>query len=114
MASSGADEAIARLLAEDSVVYGGYSAGACVLGPTLRGVEYADPPGEVEPDHGEDVLWTGLGIIDDVLVPHWASDTLDPRRGVGRAGPRRATRGKRPYRTLTDDQVYPSTAAMPR
>ncbi|MBY6540188.1 Type 1 glutamine amidotransferase-like domain-containing protein [Rhodococcus sp. BP-349] len=105
MASSGADEAIARLLAEDSIVYGGYSAGACVMGPTLRGVEYADPPGEVEPTTGEGVLWTGLGIIDDVLVPHWASDTLDPD-GASAAMAAACDAAGTPYRTLTDEQVY--------
>jgi dipeptidase E len=39
LAESGADAVIAERLRGDAVVYGGYSAGVCVLGPTLRGLE---------------------------------------------------------------------------
>ena len=47
----------------DAFVYGGYSAGVCVLSPDLRGLEAVDPP-------GEDPLWTGLGLLDRPVVPH--------------------------------------------
>jgi dipeptidase E len=43
-----ADRAIQRLLARDEVAYGGYSAGPCLLGPTIRGFERTDDPGIVE------------------------------------------------------------------
>ena len=36
---SGADEVLPRLLAEDAIVYAGYSAGPCSLAPSLRGLE---------------------------------------------------------------------------
>ena len=36
--------AVIRLLADDAVAYGGYSAGICVLAPTLRGLEGVDNP----------------------------------------------------------------------
>lgn len=55
-------------LAADSLVYAGYSAGACVLGPTLRGFELVDDPTQVaEP------RWDGLGVLDRPLVPHVGS-----------------------------------------
>ena len=47
----------------DAFVYGGYSAGVCVLSPDLRGLEAVDPP-------GPDPLWTGLGLLDRPVVPH--------------------------------------------
>jgi dipeptidase E len=46
MARSGADLATRRLLADDAFVYGGYSAGSCVLAPTLKGMRmWTIPPG---------------------------------------------------------------------
>lgn len=70
LAKSGADEAIVRLLAEDAFVYGGYSAGPCVLAPSLRGLELCDDPAPVEALYGEPVIREGLGILDFAFVPH--------------------------------------------
>ena len=39
LAVSGGDEVLTDLLAKDAIVYGGYSAGGCVLAPSLRGLE---------------------------------------------------------------------------
>lgn len=67
---SGADEAIRRLLAADAVAYGGYSAAACVLGPTLEGFERTDDPAVVERAYGEPAVTSGLRVLDFVVVPH--------------------------------------------
>ena len=67
---AGADEALRRLLRRDALVYGGYSAGACVLGPTIRGFEATDDPSVVTEVYGADPTWTGMGIVDVVVVPH--------------------------------------------
>lgn len=68
LARTGADEAITRLLREDAVVYGGYSAGACVLAPSLEGLEAIDDLTVVD-----EPLMAGLGILDRPLVPHLMS-----------------------------------------
>ena len=39
---SGGDTVFRRLLADDALVYAGYSAGPCVLSPSLRGLETVD------------------------------------------------------------------------
>ncbi|MBO2452833.1 Type 1 glutamine amidotransferase-like domain-containing protein [Actinomadura barringtoniae] len=65
MARSGADRALTALLAKDALVYAGYSAGACVLAPSLRGLETCD-----DPSVAEEVIWDGLGVLDYVIVPH--------------------------------------------
>jgi dipeptidase E len=62
---SGADRVIAELLREDAIVYAGYSAGACVLAPSLRGLELCDDASAVA-----EVTWEGLGILDHAFVPH--------------------------------------------
>lgn len=64
MRRSGFKEAITELL-EAGVVYGGDSAGALVVGPSLKGVEYAD-----EPAFAEYQIYEGLGIVPYVVIPH--------------------------------------------
>jgi dipeptidase E len=70
LARSRADEVLPMLLAEDAIVYGGYSAGPCCLAPSLRGLELCDDPGEVQQLYGEPAIWDGLGVIDEAFVPH--------------------------------------------
>ncbi len=65
LADSGADAAIVDLLSRDALVYGGYSAGACVLAPDLYGLESVDDPSEVRSP-----MWTGLRLLDRPFVPH--------------------------------------------
>jgi dipeptidase E len=67
---SGADEALRRLLRRDALVYGGYSAGPCVIGPTIREFSATDDPTVVTDVYGADPMWAGLGIVDFVVVPH--------------------------------------------
>jgi dipeptidase E len=73
LALSGADEVLTGLLRRDAIVWGGYSAGCCVLAPDLRGIELVDDPGEVRGCHGTDPMWEGLGLIDHAVVPHFRS-----------------------------------------
>ena len=70
MATSGADRLIPRLVAEDTLVYAGYSAGPCVLAPSLHGLELCDFPGDVRESYGAEPVWQGLGVIDRPFVPH--------------------------------------------
>ncbi|MCA1697035.1 MAG: peptidase E [Actinobacteria bacterium] len=69
MRRSGFDVALRERLSEDSLVYGGYSAGACVAGPTLHGLELVDDASAVAAP-----TWDGLRLVDFSVVPHHASD----------------------------------------
>lgn len=65
LAATGAGDVLRERLTDDTLVYAGYSAGACVLAPSLRGFELVDDPTLVaEP------RWDGLGVLDRPLVPH--------------------------------------------
>jgi dipeptidase E len=66
MAKSGADVILPELIRDERLVYAGYSAGACVLAPSLRGLELCDDVAAV--DGG--VIWDGLGLLDHAVVPH--------------------------------------------
>lgn len=103
LARSGGDRALRRLLGKDSLVYGGYSAGACVLAPSLHGLEMMDDPAEVKPTCGIEPLWDGLGLIEHQLVVHADSPT-DPDGVSAHLAQRYFTEGT-PYRILTDDDV---------
>jgi dipeptidase E len=65
MARSGADRILPELIGSGQLVYAGYSAGGCVLAPSLRGLELCDDVSDVD-----DVVWDGLGVLDEAFVPH--------------------------------------------
>ena len=66
MSRSGADKILPDLIRSYTLVYAGYSAGPCVLAPSLRGLELCDDVTAVD---GE-VIWEGLGVLDQAIVPH--------------------------------------------
>lgn len=75
MKLSGFDEILKKLISSgDNLLYGAYSAGVCVLSPSLKGYEFVDDP-EVKP-YGNEVktIWEGLSILDFTFIPHWQSD----------------------------------------
>jgi dipeptidase E len=65
LADAGADLELRRLIEGDAIVYGGYSAGACVLGPDLSALAAVDDLTEVK-----DPITVGLGLLDRPFVPH--------------------------------------------
>ncbi|WP_054815611.1 Type 1 glutamine amidotransferase-like domain-containing protein [Nocardia arizonensis] len=102
-ARSGADLVLPRLLAEDALLYAGYSAGACLLTPDLHGLESSDDPAEVAPTCGTEPRWDGLGLVDRRIVPHLNSPT-DPHGFGDRLAAEFRANGI-PHWALTDDQV---------
>lgn len=69
---SGFDIYLKELASKQNYLYSGYSAGICVLAPTLNGIHLVDDPNinayNIEP------IYEGLNIIDFVPVPHYQSD----------------------------------------
>lgn len=74
MALSGLDVILRERAEDNSFVYAGYSAGACVLAPTLRGIHLADEPDLLPRGYTGGVPWDGLGIIPFCIAPHYRSD----------------------------------------
>jgi dipeptidase E len=70
---SGADTVFRELLAADALVYAGYSAGPCVLSPSLRGLELVDDADAVTRIYGGPPVWDGLGLLKEAFVPHYQS-----------------------------------------
>lgn len=71
---SGFDKIITELLENDQIAYGGYSAGVCVLAPSLHGIELVDPKDETAEGYETEIVWDGLGILGYAVAPHYKSD----------------------------------------
>ncbi len=77
MKASGLDKLLIKRLNEDSIVYGGSSAGSCVTAPSLDGIQHGDRPGpDVVPHNYPDkaTVWEGLNLVPYMIVPHCDSD----------------------------------------
>jgi len=73
MKVTGFDTIVSELL-EKGVVYGGGSAGAIVAGHTLKHFDLIDDP-KVCPD----VIYSGLGLTDLIIIPHWGTDKIQSK-----------------------------------
>lgn len=74
---SGLDAILARKVKADDFVYAGYSAGVCVLAPTLKGIHLADDPDAMPVGYPPDVIWSGLNIVPFCIAPHYRSDHVE-------------------------------------
>ena len=101
---SGADLALSDVLANDAIAYGGYSAGVCVLGPTLRGLEDVDDPAWLKTLYNADPVWDGLGVLEYCLVPHVASPEHPESAACDRVARHYRALGTA-HRTLRDGQA---------
>jgi dipeptidase E len=104
LARSGADTVMTRLLRQNALVYAGYSAGSCVLAPSLRGLDRCDDPAVVPETYGDPVVWDGLGILDYVIVPHVDSPGHPETEALSAVAAGYRADGV-PHRTLRDGQA---------
>ena len=74
MRQSGFDSVLLDRAEDTQFVYAGYSAGSCVLSPTLRGIHLVDDSEEVPDGYSKEVIWDGLGLVPFCIAPHYRSD----------------------------------------
>ena len=78
---SGLDRLITEMAMESvPFVYAGYSAGACILGPTLEGIHLVDPPDQTAEGYDSQVIWDGLNVLPYSIAPHFESDHPESER----------------------------------
>ena len=78
MNESGFDSFIAELLDNDGLIYGGWSAGACVAGSSLRGIDLMDKPdAEADGYTPGKIIWEGLHFVPFTIVPHYRSGHVE-------------------------------------
>jgi dipeptidase E len=71
---SGLDKIVIEQLENETFVYAGYSAGICILTPTLEGIHLADNPETIPEGYPNKVIWEGLGLLPFCIAPHWRSN----------------------------------------
>lgn len=86
------------------LVYAGYSAGVCVLSPTLRGLELVDDPNIVSDGYPKETVWEGLGLIDFAFAPHFESPGHPETEAVSREVEYYKQTGTK-FRALHDGEV---------
>ena len=107
MRQSGFDAIVPGLVWANRLIYGGWSAGACVAGPTLRGLDLMDDPAELAEGYDPEPVWEGLGLIDGAIVPHYGSD--HPEAQAAGAAAVWMRDHAVPHRTLRDGDVLVQT-----
>jgi dipeptidase E len=73
MSQSGLDAVLARRSDDSAFVYAGYSAGSCVMGSTLRGIDLLDDPNVVPTRYLDPPVWDGLSFVPLAIAPHYRS-----------------------------------------
>ena len=102
-ARSGLDRLVVEGLNANRFVYAGFSAGPCVLAPSLSGLELCDPPEICRAAYG-DVRFDGLGVLDRPIVPHLHSPQHPETALLSRVAAAYETQGQ-PYWALSDGQA---------
>ena len=102
MKLSGFDDLI-KNLDRDNFLYSGYSAGICILAPSLKALQQVDDPTIMPYKEHKEVIWDGLGILDYIILPHYKSDhpeSADIDKEV-----EFCKKNNIPFRTLQDGEV---------
>jgi dipeptidase E len=97
MERTGFDKLLIQLLNDDALAYGGYSAGAVIAAPTLRGLECFDSI-SIAPE----TIWEGLNIIDFSIIPHWGREDCKHKTSAMK---KCLEDLNIPFRTLRDGEV---------
>lgn len=110
MRQSGLDKILRKLALSDAIVYGGYSAGVSVVGPTLKGVEIVDDPTIVPEGYEAEVVWDGIGLVDFSFAPHYQSN--HPESEAIEKVVEFYKRNNMPFRGLKDGEVIIQTTEI--
>ena len=102
MKISGFDEIIKNMKRKD-FLYGGYSAGICILAPSLKALQQVDKPDIMPYEESKEVIWDGLGILDYIILPHYKSD--HPESAEIDKEVEFCKKNNIPFKTLRDGEV---------
>jgi dipeptidase E len=104
---TGLDHYFYDALRKNEIILGGESAGAIIMGPTLKYSEmeadgHEDSPDIVPEGYRAEVIWEGLDLIDYVPVPHYQDPDYGPEIDEYIA---RLEKAGLPYKAMTNDQA---------
>lgn len=79
MKLSGFDEIFQELRAKEDFLYGGYSAGICILSDSLKSIENVDEPNNFPFEGINQPIYEGLGVFHYSFMPHYDSDHFESK-----------------------------------
>ena len=103
MKLSGFDNILKNLIERSNILYGGYSAGVCILAPTLKGMDLVDDPTAKPYGDKSKVIWDGLGVLSYSVIPHYRSD--HPESKNAERVVEYMIENKIPFKVLKDGEV---------
>ena len=77
MKLSGFDNLFNELRERSDFLYGGYSAGICILCDSLKYIQIADDPYDFPYDENKETIWDGLAVFNYGILPHYDSDHFE-------------------------------------
>lgn len=80
MRMSGFDHIIKDPVINETLVYGGFSAGSVVATQTLKGIELVDNPKQMPEGYDIKTIYEGLGFVDFSIAPHYRSEHPESER----------------------------------
>ena len=101
---SGFDQWLIKQKNNKELVYAGYSAGVCILSPTLKGLEIVDDPNIISEGYKPETIWDGLDLIDFAFAPHFESPGHPETEAVSREVEHYKKEGIK-YKTLHDGEA---------
>ncbi|HYJ67148.1 MAG TPA: Type 1 glutamine amidotransferase-like domain-containing protein [Nocardioidaceae bacterium] len=104
MVASGFVDIVPNRLADPTFVYGGYSAGSCMAGPDLAGIDLVDGASVVPDGYPRDAEPRCMGLIPFRILPHWQSDHPESA-AIDRVEADLSEKGL-DYRCLRDGQAF--------
>lgn len=106
MSQSSLDGVLAKKSHDPAFVYAGYSAGSCVAGTTLRGIDLVDDPTVVPTGYSDAPVWEGLNFVPFAIAPHFRSP--HPESDVMEDVIDSFIKNKTPFIALRDGEAYVS------
>lgn len=110
MKLSGIDKWLLERKNDESLVYAGYSAGVCVLSPSLKGMEIVDDPKVKARGYNDTTIWQGIGIISCAFAPHYKSDHPESEKVDKEI--EYYIENKIPFRALRDGEVIIESSSV--
>jgi dipeptidase E len=77
MKLSGFDIIFNELKLHNGFLYGGYSAGVCVLCDSLKYIQNVDNPNDFPYSGNKEIIWEGLNFFQYGILPHYDSDHFE-------------------------------------
>jgi len=98
------DRILHDLIENDDIAYGGFSAGAVVATPDLRGIDLMDPVDQLAEGYRSEVEWTGMNLVNFSIVPHYRSNHPEAESAEKAAAYMR--HHQMPHLMMVDGDVY--------